>query len=126
MEAKGDLRREAVGGTIPRMSAKPEPMPTLPESLTEAHAEIYRLVGLLHRQQQELAEKRMTELLQRLPPDLADRVDPVLIEAMVRREGEQAAREEAARQERELPQLLNEMMRRRRPGMRKLPQLRTR
>jgi hypothetical protein len=88
-------------------------MPTLPESLTEAHAEIYRLVGLLHRQQQELArKKRMTELLQRLPPDLADRVDPVLIEAMVRREGEQAAREEAARQERELPQLLNEMMRR--------------
>ena len=88
-------------------------MPTEPESLTEAHAEIYRLVGLLHRQQQELARnKRMVELLQRVPPDLADRVDPVLIEAMARREGEQAAREEAARQQRDLPQLLEEMMRR--------------
>ena len=91
----------------------PESMPTEPESLTEAHAEIYRLVGLLHRQQQELARnKRMVELLQRVPPDLADRVDPVLIEAMARREGEQAAREEAARQQRDLPQLLEEMMRR--------------
>ena len=88
-------------------------MPTKPESLTEAHAEIYRLVGLLHRQQQELARnKRMVELLQRVPPDLAERVDPVLIEAMARREGEQAAREEAARQQRDLPQLLEEMMRR--------------
>ena len=88
-------------------------MPTKPESLTEAHAEIYRLVGLLHRQQQELARnKRMVELLQRVPPDLAERVDPLLIEAMARREGEQAAREEAARQQRDLPQLLEEMMRR--------------
>ena len=95
------------------MSAKPESMPTKPESLTEAHAEIYRLVGLLHRQQQDLARnKRMVELLKRVPPDLAERVDPALIEAMAHREGEKAAREEAARQERELPQLLEEMMRR--------------
>ena len=95
------------------MSAKPESMPTLPESLTEAQAEIYRLVGLLHRQQQDLARnKRMVELLKRVPPDLAERVNPALIEAMARREEEKAAREEAARQERELPQLLEEMMRR--------------
>ena len=91
----------------------PESMPTEPESLTEAHAEIYRLVGLLHRQQQELARnKRMVELLQRVPPDLAECVGPVLIEAMARREGEKAACEEAARQQRDLPQLLEEMMRR--------------
>jgi hypothetical protein len=88
-------------------------MPNLPESLTEAHAEIYRLVGLLHRQQQDLARnKRMVELLQRVPPDLAERVDPALIEAMARREGEKAAREEAARQQRDLPQLLEGMLRR--------------
>ena len=88
-------------------------MPTKLESLTEAHAEIYRLVGLLHRQQQELARnKRMVELFQRVSPDLAERVDPVLIEATAHREGEQAAREEAARQQRDLPQLLEEMMRR--------------
>ena len=67
------------------MPAKPESMPTKPESLTEAHAEIYRLVGLLHRQQQDLARnKRMVELLKRVPPDLAERVDPALIEAMAR------------------------------------------
>jgi hypothetical protein len=39
-------------------------------------------------------------------------VGPALIEAMAHREGEKAAREEAARQKRDLPQLLNEMMRR--------------
>lgn len=88
-------------------------MPAKPESLPEAHAEIYRLVGLLHRQQQDLVRnKRMLELLQRVPPDVAERVGPSLIEAMARREGEKAAREEAARQQRDLPQLLNEMMRR--------------
>ena len=88
-------------------------MPAKPESLPEAHAEIYRLVGLLHRQQQNLVRnKRMVELLQRVPPDVAERVGPALIEAMAHREGEKAAREEAARQKRDLPQLLNEMMRR--------------
>ena len=95
------------------MPTKPETMPAKPESLKESHAEIYRLVGLLHRQQQDLVRnKRMVELLKRVPSDLAERVDPALIEAMARREGEKAAREEGARQERELPQLLEEMMRR--------------
>ena len=43
-----------------------------PENLAEAHAEIYRLVDLLHRQQQELARlRRMKELLLRVPLDLA-------------------------------------------------------
>jgi Lon protease-like protein len=94
------------------MSTKPE-TPALPESLKEAHEEIDRLVGLLHRQQQDLVRsKRTVELLRRVPPELAERVSPALIEAMARREGEKAAREEAARQERELPQLLSEMMRR--------------
>ena len=98
------------------MSTKPE-SPALPESLKEAHEEIYRLVGLLHRQQQNLARnKRMVELLQRVPAELAERVSPALIEAMARGEGEKAAREEAARQERELPQLLSEMMRRAEAG----------
>jgi hypothetical protein len=88
-------------------------MPNLPESLPEAHAEIDRLVELLHRQQQELARnKRVVELLRRVPADLAQRVGPALIEAMARREGDKAAHEEAARQQRELPQLLAEMMRR--------------
>ena len=88
-------------------------MPRKPESLKEAHAEIYRLVGLLHRQQQDLARnKRTVEFLQHVPLDLAERVSPALIEAMARREGEKAAREEAARQQRDLPQLLEEMMRR--------------
>ena len=88
-------------------------MPNLPESLPEAQAEIDRLVELLHRQQQELARnKRVVELLRRVPAELAQRVGPTLIEAMARREGDRAAREEAARQQRELPQLLSEMMRR--------------
>lgn len=101
------------------MPAKPE-SPALPASLKEAHEEIYRLVGLLHRQQQDLARnERMVELLKRLPPDFAERVDPALIQAMVRNAGEKAAREEAARQQRELPQLLNEMMRRAEAGQAK-------
>lgn len=84
-----------------------------PENLAEAHAEIYRLVDLLHRQQQELARlRRMKELLSRVPLDLAERVGAEVIEAMARTAGDKAAREEAARQERELPQLLEEMMRR--------------
>jgi hypothetical protein len=70
-----------------------------PESLAEAHEEIYRLVGLLHHQQQKVARlKRTKELLARVPADLAERLGPTLIEAMARRAGEQAAREEALRQ----------------------------
>jgi hypothetical protein len=84
-----------------------------PESLAEAHAEIYRLVDLLHRQQQEVARlERTNKLLSRVPPDLAERVGPEVIEAMAQRAGDEAARKEAARQQRELPQLLEEMMRR--------------
>ncbi len=63
-----------------------------PESLAEAHEEIYRLVELLHRQQQKVARrKRMTELLKRVPADLAERLGPTLIEAMAQREGEKGA-----------------------------------
>jgi Lon protease-like protein len=88
-------------------------MPKLPESLPDAHAEIDRLVALLHRQQREIARnKRMVELLRRVPADLAERVGPELILAMAEREGQKAAQEEAARQRRELPQLMAEMMRR--------------
>jgi hypothetical protein len=84
-----------------------------PESLAEAHEEIYRLVGLLHRQQQKVARlKRMTELLKRVPADLAERLGPTLIEAMAQREGEKAAREEALRQQRDLPRFMEELVRR--------------
>jgi hypothetical protein len=84
-----------------------------PNSLAEAHAEIYRLVDVLHREQQEIARlRRMKELLARVPVDLAERVGAEEIEAMARHAGDEAAREEAARQERDLPRLLEEMMRR--------------
>ena len=84
-----------------------------PDSLTEAHEEIYRLMGLLHRQQQQVARlKRTNELLKRVPADVAERVGPELIVAMAEREGEKAAREEALRQERDLPRLVEEMTQR--------------
>jgi len=84
-----------------------------PNTVAEAHAEIYRLVDLLHRQQQDLVRnKRIVALLKRVPADLAERLGAELIVAMAEREGDKAAREEAARQQRELPQLLEEMMRR--------------
>jgi hypothetical protein len=84
-----------------------------PDSLTEAHEEIYRLVGLLHRQQQHVARlKRTNELLKRVPADLAERVGPELIVAMAEREGNKAASEEALRQQRDLPRLLEEMTQR--------------
>jgi hypothetical protein len=84
-----------------------------PESLTEAHEEIYRLMGELHRQQQKLARlKRTNELLKRVPADLAERVGPELIVAMAERAGDKAAREEALRQERDLPRLVEEMAQR--------------
>jgi hypothetical protein len=88
------------------MTARPDP-------LTEAHQEIYRLVELLHRQRQKLARlTRSKELLARVPVDLAQRLGPEVIVAMAEREGEKAAREEAARQQRDLPQLLEEFIRR--------------
>jgi hypothetical protein len=84
-----------------------------PESLAEAHEEIYRLVGLLHREQQEAARlRRIKELLARVPADLAERLGPTLIEAMAHREGEKAAREEALRQQRDLPRFMEELVRR--------------
>ena len=84
-----------------------------PESLTEAHQEIWRLVELLHHQEQRLARLRRTnELLERVPADLAERVGPELIAAMAKREGEKAAEEEAARQQRDLPRFMEELMRR--------------
>lgn len=95
-----------VGDTIGAMVPKPE-------TLAEAHAEIYRLVDLLHRQQQEVARlERTNELLRRVPADLAERVGPELILAMAERAGDEAACEEAARQVRELPRLMEEMKRR--------------
>jgi hypothetical protein len=88
-------------------------MTTKPESLAEAHQEIYRLVELLHHEQQKIARlKRSTELLARVPVDLAKRLGPELIKAMAESEGEKAACEEAARQQRDLPRLLEEFMRR--------------
>lgn len=84
-----------------------------PDNVADAHAEIFRLVDLLHRQQQEIVRlERTQELLSRVPPDLAERVGAEVILAMAEREGDKVAAEEAARQERELPQLLEEMMRR--------------
>jgi len=88
------------------MTARPDP-------LTEAYQEIYRLVELLHRQRQKLARlTRSKELWTRVPVDLAQRLGPEVIVAMAEREGEKAAREEAARQQRDLPQLLEEFIRR--------------
>ena len=84
-----------------------------PESLAEAHETIYRLMGELHRQEQRLVRlKRTNEILKRVPADVAERVGPELIVAMAEREGEKAACEEAARQERDLPRLVEEMTRR--------------
>ena len=56
-----NLTEEGLGRTI-------SPMIPKPESLAEAHEEIYRLVGLLHRQQQKVARlKRTKELLRGCP-----------------------------------------------------------
>jgi len=102
----GDLPWAGPGGTIRAMVPKPH-------TVAEAHAEIYRLVDLLHRQQQDLARnERMVALLKRVPADLAERVGAELIVALAEREGDKAARAEAARQQREWPQLLEAMMRR--------------
>jgi hypothetical protein len=87
--------------------------PVLPESLAEAQEEILRLVELLNRERQKLAGlERSNELLSRVPVELARRVGPGLIVAMAEGEGEKAAREEAARQQRDLPRFLEELMRR--------------
>lgn len=84
-----------------------------PDSLPEAHQEIWRLVELLHRQQQKLARlRRTTELLNRVPADLAERLGPELIRAMAEREGEKAAEQEAARQQRDLPRFIEELLQR--------------
>ena len=102
----------AAGGfvrTIHSMISKPE----LPETLTEAHREILRLVESLHDEQQKIARlKRTTAILARVPADLAQRLGRELILAMAEREGEKAAEEEAARQQRDLPRLLEELTRR--------------
>jgi hypothetical protein len=93
--------------------------PNMPESLPEAHAEILRLVESLHEEQRKITRlKRTTELLVCVPADLAQRLEPEVIVAMAEREGEKAAREESVRQQRDLPRLLEESLRRAEAGQR--------